>query len=236
MATPFRDFAGSTMVHSIGGAISLIGSDQRSGRAGSRVPARRRGPPLPHIIIPRCGRRPDPLVRLYGFNPGSTLCHGRPGSRVSFNTTMAAARAASPHSSSRMRAWRSGLGLTTNGFPGWPGRDHSPCYWVSPTGAFFIGIVASGVVIMAMDALATLRIDDPIGAVPVHLCAVSGARSARSLFCHRAVRVPTATGVDTSTLVKGLIYGGGMAQLTAQAITAARRSSWRLSRRRSCDV
>ena len=93
-----------------------------------------------------------------------------------------------------------------------------PCYWVSPTGAFFIGIVAGVVVIWAMDALEHLRIDDPIGAVPVHLvCGIWGTLSL-GLFATGQYGLPTPTGVDVSTVVKGLFYGGGMTQLISQAI------------------
>jgi Amt family ammonium transporter len=92
---------------------------------------------------------------------------------------------------------------------------------VSPTGAFFIGLVAGVVVIWAIDALEYVRIDDPIGAVPVHLvCGIWGTLSL-GLFATGQYGVPAPTGVDTSTLVKGLFYGGGTAQLMAQAIGSA---------------
>src|SRR5262249_44494881 len=85
----------------------------------------------------------------------------------------------------------------------------------------FIGIVAGVVVLLATDALEYLRIDDPIGAVPVHLvCGIWGTLSL-GLFATGQFGVPAPTGVDTSTLVKGLFYGGGMAQLMSQAIGSA---------------
>ena len=91
---------------------------------------------------------------------------------------------------------------------------------MSPTGAFFIGIVAGGLVIVAMDALEYLRIDDPIGAVPVHLvCGIWGTLSL-GLFATGQFGLPTPTGMDT-TFVRGLLYGGGTAQLAAQAIGSA---------------
>jgi Amt family ammonium transporter len=66
----------------------------------------------------------------------------------------------------RVKKWDLGLTRTASGRAR---RDHLPCYWVSPTGAFFIGIVAGVVVIWATDLLEFVRVDDPIGAVPVHL-------------------------------------------------------------------
>jgi Amt family ammonium transporter len=112
------------------------------------------------------------------------------------------------------------LGITTNGFLAGLVAITCPCYWVSPTGAFFIGIVAGVVVIWAIDALEYLRIDDPIGAVPVHLvCGIWGTLSL-GLFATGAYGAPTAIGTDTSAaaIVKGLFYGGGTSQLIAQMI------------------
>jgi Amt family ammonium transporter len=78
--------------------------------------------------------------------------------------------------------------------------------------------VAGIVVIWATDALEYLRIDDPIGAVPVHLvCGIWGTLSL-GLFATGEFGLPTPMGVDTSTLVKGLFYHGGTAQLIAQSI------------------
>jgi Amt family ammonium transporter len=115
------------------------------------------------------------------------------------------------------------LGITTNGFLAGLVAITCPCYWVSPTGAFFIGIVAGVVVIWAIDVLEYLRIDDPIGAVPVHLaCGIWGTLSL-GLFATGAYGAPTPTGADTSAamIVKGLLYGGGTGQLMAQAIGSA---------------
>ena len=87
-----------------------------------------------------------------------------------------------------------------------------------PIGAFFIGLVAGVVVIWATDALEYLRIDDPIGAVPVHMvCGIWGTLSL-GLFATGAYGLPTPTGVDATVSVKGLLYGGGTAQLMSQVI------------------
>jgi Amt family ammonium transporter len=76
------------------------------------------------------------------------------------------------------------------------------------------------VVIWAIDALEYLRIDDPIGAVPVHLAAGIWGTLSLGLFATGAYGAPTPTGADTSAgaIVKGLLYGGGTSQLVAQAI------------------
>ena len=223
MSTPFHDFAGSTVVHSIGGAISLAGAIVLGPRLGRVFRRDGGGPMLPHNIILGAVGGLILWFGWYGFNPGSTLSalDVQGIGRVSFNTTMAACSAglaALFYAYARVRKWD--LGITTNGFLAGLVAITCPCYWVSPTGAFFIGLVAGVIVIWAIDALEYLRIDDPIGAVPVHLvCGIWGTLSL-GLFATGAYGAPTPTGADTSAgaLVKGLFYGGGTAQLTAQVI------------------
>ena len=222
--TAFRDFAGSTIVHSIGGAISLVGAIALGPRLGRVFRRDGGGPPLPHNIILGSVGGLILWFGWYGFNPGSTLSGMdlQGIARVSFNTTMAACSAglvALFYAYMRVKKWD--LGLTVNGFLAGLVAITCPCYWVSPTGAFFIGLVAGIVVIWATDLLEWVRIDDPIGAVPVHLaCGIWGTVSL-GLFATGAYGLPTPTGVDTSVVVKGLFYGGGMAQLMAQAIGSA---------------
>src|SRR6185295_846085 len=217
----FHDFAGSTVVHTIGGTISLAGAIALGPRLG-RVFRRDGGGPMPphNLLLGAVGG----LILWfgwYGFNPGSTLSalDAQGIGRVSFNTTFAACSAgltALFYAYARSGKWD--LGLLTNGFLAGLVAITCPCYWVSPTGAFFIGAFAGVFVIWATDALEYLRIDDPIGAVPVHMvCGIWGTLSL-GLFATGAYGLPTPTGVDTSVVVKGLFYGGGTAQLMAQAI------------------
>jgi Amt family ammonium transporter len=160
----------------------------------------------------------------YGFNPGSTLSalDMQGIGRVSFNTTMAACSAGLAslfYMYARGGKWD--LGMTVNGFLAGLVAITCPCYWVSPTGAFFIGLVGGLVVVWATDVLEYVRIDDPIGAVPVHLaCGIWGTLSL-GLFATGAFGLPTPTGADLTVTVRGLFYGGGMAQLAAQAMGSA---------------
>jgi Amt family ammonium transporter len=221
MGTPFRDFAGSTVVHSIGGAISLIGAIALGPRLGRVFARDGGGPPMPHNIILGAVGGLILWFGWYGFNPGSTLsAMDMQGiGRVSFNTTMAACSAglaALFYGYARVKKWD--LGLTVNGFLAGLVAITAPCYWVSPTGAFFIGIIGGLVMVWVTDALEFVRIDDPIGAVPVHLgCGIWGTLSL-GLFATGAYGLPTPTGVDATVVVKGLLYGGGTTQLVAQAI------------------
>ena len=224
MTVPFRDFAGSTVVHSIGGAISLIGAIALGPRLG-RVFARDGGGPMPphNIILGAVGG----LILWfgwYGFNPGSTLsAMDTVGiGRVSFNTTLAACSAglaALFYGYAKLGKWD--LGYTTNGFLAGLVAITCPCYWVSPTGAFFVGIGGAVAMIWVMDLLEYVRIDDPIGAVPVHLGAGIFGTLSLGLFATGEYGLPTPTGVDVSTTVKGLFYGGGTTQLVAQLIGSA---------------
>jgi len=139
--------------------------------------------------------------------------------RVSFNTTLAACSAglaALFYSYIRLKKWD--LGLTVNGFLGGLVAITCPCYWVDPIGAFFIGLVAGCVVIWGIDLLEFLRIDDPIGAVPVHLVAGIWGTLSLGLFAAGVYGAPTATGANTSSVVTGLFYGGGVSQLSLQAL------------------
>ena len=143
-------------MHSIGGAISLIGAIALGPRLGRVFKRDGGGPPLPHNIILGAVGGLILWFGWYGFNPGSTLsAMDMQGiARVSFNTTMAACSAglaALFYAYVRVGKWD--LGLTTNGFLAGLVAITCPCYWVSPTGAFFIGIVAGVVVIWATDAL-----------------------------------------------------------------------------------
>ncbi len=217
----FHDFAGSTVVHSIGGAISLAGAIALGPRLGRIFKRDGGSPPPPHDLIIGAVGGLILWFGWYGFNPGSTLSAlDTVGiGRVSFNTTLAACSAglaALFYSYARTKKWD--LGLTVNGFLGGLVAITCPCYWVDPIGAFFIGIVAAFVVVLGLDLLEHLRIDDPIGAVPVHLFAGIWGTLSLGLFATGAYGAPTPTGASTSSVVTGLFYGGGVTQLLLQLL------------------
>jgi len=221
LAVPFRDFAGSTVVHSIGGAISLMGAIALGPRLGRVFKRDGGGPMLPHNIILGAVGGLILWFGWYGFNPGSTLSamDVQGIARVSFNTTMAACSAglaALFYGYAKSGTWD--LSYTTNGFLAGLVAITCPCYWVSPTGAFFIGIIGAIVMIWAIDGLEYLRIDDPIGAVPVHLVGGIWGTISLGFFATGQYGWPVPTGADTSAPIKGLLYGGGTAQLMSQII------------------
>jgi len=220
----FHDFAGSTVVHSIGGAISLAGAIALGPRLGRIFKRDGGGPPPPHDLIIGAVGGLILWFGWYGFNPGSTLSALDTAGigRVSFNTTLAACSAglvALFISYARTKKWD--LGLTVNGFLGGLVAITCPCYWVDPVGAFFIGVVAAFVVVWGLDLLEYLRIDDPIGAVPVHLFAGIWGTLSLGLFASGLYGAPTPTGASTATVVTGLFYGGGVTQLLLQLMGSA---------------
>src|SRR6202022_320146 len=112
-------------------------------------------------------------------------------------------------------------GFTTNGFLAGLVAITCPCYWVTPTGAILLGGVAGVVVVLGVELLEWLRIDDPIGAVPVHgLCGIWGTLSL-GLFAVGKYGSTGPIAVDNSAPLKGLFSGGGTQVLIAQAIGSA---------------
>jgi Amt family ammonium transporter len=160
----------------------------------------------------------------YGFNPGSTLSamDFEGIGRVAANTTLAACSGgllAMLVAYLMSKKWD--LSFTVNGFLAGLVAITCPCYWVSPTGAILLGAVAGVVVVGGVELLEWLRIDDPIGAVPVHgLCGIWGTLSL-GLFAAGKYGATGPFAADNSAPLRGLFYGGGTTLLTAQAIGSA---------------
>ncbi len=226
----FRDFAGSTVVHTIGGVISLAGAialGPRIGRVFARDDKEKGGMPAPHNL---------PLAALgafllwfgwYGFNPGSSLSAMDTAGigRVFANTTLAACTGGM---AAMFVAFFVGptkgkwdVGYTINGFLGGLVAITCPCYWVSPGGALAIGAIAGVIIYFGVNFVEWLRIDDPVGAVTVHgFCGIFGTLSLGAFACGK-YGLPTPTGADDSAPVAGFLYGGGMSVFEAQLIGSA---------------
>jgi Amt family ammonium transporter len=220
----FHDFAGSTVVHTIGGFIALAGAIVLGPRLGRKFKRDGGAPMLPHDLTIAVSGGLILWFGWYGFNPGSTLSamDFEGIGRVAANTTLAACAAgltAMIYAYFMSKKWDAGF--TTNGFLAGLVAITCPCYWVSPTGAILLGAVAGGVVVAGVELLEWLRIDDPIGAVPVHgFCGIWGTLSLGLFACGKYGATGPIT-ADNSAPLKGLFYGGGTQVLAAQAIGSA---------------
>jgi ammonium transporter, Amt family len=220
----FHDFAGSTVVHTIGGFIALAGSIVLGPRLGRKFKRDGGAPMLPHDLTIAVSGGLILWFGWYGFNPGSTLsAMDFVGiGRVATNTTLAACAAGLTsiiYGYFMTKKWDAGY--TTNGFLAGLVAITCPCYWVSPTGAVLLGGIAGVLVILGVDLLEWLRIDDPIGAVPVHGFAGIWGTLSLGLFACGKYGATGPISPDNSAPLKGLFYGGGTQVLIAQVIGSA---------------
>jgi Amt family ammonium transporter len=217
----FHDFAGSTVVHTIGGWVALAGAIVLGPRIGRKFKSEGGGPMLPHDLTVATVGGIILWFGWYGFNPGSTLSamDFEGIGRVAANTTLAACAAglmAMFYAYPKTKTWD--VSFTVNGFLAGLVAITCPCYWVSPLGSILIGFIAGVIVVVAVDVLEWLHIDDPIGAVPVHgICGIWGTLSL-GLFASGQFNATGPLGPDNASPLTGLFYGGGLQVLQAQAI------------------
>ncbi|MFL6257159.1 MAG: ammonium transporter, partial [Pyrinomonadaceae bacterium] len=216
----FHDFAGSTVVHTIGGFIALAGAIVLGPRLGRKFKRDGGGPMLPHDLVIAASGGLLLWFGWYGFNPGSTLSamDFEGVGRVAANTTLAACAAgltSMTYAYIQSKKWD--VSFTVNGFLAGLVAITCPCYWVSPAGSIAIGAVGGVIVVLGVELLEWLRIDDPIGAVPVHgFCGIWGTLSL-GLFASGQFGVTGAIAADNTAPLTGLFYGGGTHLLGAQA-------------------
>lgn len=173
--TTFHDFAGSTIVHSVGGWVALVGAaiiGPRIGKYGKDKKSRA----IPgHNLTIACLGVFILWFGWFGFNPGSQLAVAGEGNRTAishvFLTTNLAACTGGFFS--LIVAWfkykKSSLSLTLNGVLAGLVGITAGCDLVSPVGAALIGAICGTVMIFAVDFIDhVLKIDDPVGASSVH--------------------------------------------------------------------
>jgi len=223
----FRDFAGSTVVHTIGGMVSLAGAivlGPRIGRVFLRDNKETGGLPAAHNL---------PLAAVgafllwfgwYGFNPGSTLSamDFQGIGRIAANTTLAAC--AGSLTAMFCALWygpfkgKFDAGFAINGLLAGLVAITAPCYWVSPFGSIILGGISGIIVFAGIYLMEYLRIDDPVGAVSVHGFNGIWGTLSLGLFASGQYGFTGPLGADNSAPVTGLFYGGGWDVLKAQAI------------------
>ncbi|MFH1719314.1 MAG: ammonium transporter [Planctomycetota bacterium] len=208
----FLDFAGSTVVHSIGGWLALAGAIVLGPRVGKYGPDGKPKAILGHNI---------PLAALgvfilwfgwFGFNPGSTTTGDGSIGYIAVTTNISAAAGAivamivswvvvkKPDASMALNGALAGLVSIT-----------APCDGVTPIAAMLIGAIGGALVVASVLLIdGKLKVDDPVGAVSVHgVCGLWGTLA-----------------VGLFNMESGLFYGGGLKQLGVQALGAAAAFVW----------
>lgn len=205
LATPFHDFAGSTVVHSVGGWLALAGAVVLGPRIGKYKNGKINAIPGHSITLGTLGVF-ILWIGWFGFNPGSTLGMSDPTLVANIFVTTNAAAAAGAVATlivTWLRYGKPGLGMTLNGVLAGLVAITAGCDAVTPGGAIIIGLIAGVLVVFAVEFFErVLKIDDPVGAVSVH--AINGA------FGTIAVGLFAKDG--------GLFLGGGASLLLTQVI------------------
>ena len=208
----FLDFAGSTVVHSVGGWLALAGAIVLGPRIGKYGPDGKPRAIMGHNL---------PIAALgvfilwfgwFGFNPGSTTTGDSSIGYIAVTTNLSAAAGAvvamcvawvvlkKPDASMALNGALAGLVAIT-----------APCDGVSPMASIVIGAIAGALVVFSVLFIdRVLKVDDPVGAVSVHgVCGLWGTLSC-GLF----------------NMESGLFYGGGLKQLGVQALGAGTAFVW----------
>ena len=217
LSTPFHDFAGSTVVHSVGAWVGLMGAMVIGPRIGKYTSdGKARAIPGSNLAFGALG-----VFILwfgwFGFNPGSQLAaagseNASAISHIFITTNLAAAAGAV---TAMIITWskykRPGLSLTLNGALAGLVAITAGCDVVSPGGAVIIGILAGILLVFGVEFIdKVLKIDDPVGAVSVH-----GLNGALGTIM-----------VGLLSTDNGLFYGGGASQLGSQLIGVGAVAAW----------
>ena len=207
----FADFAGSTVVHTVGGWAALVGTMVLGARIGKfNKDGSANAIPGHSMALASLGA----LIlwfAWFGFNPGSTLEVGNGSliAHVAVTTNLAAAAGAL---AAMFFAWikfgKPDLSMTMNGALAGLVAITAPCAYVTPGAAIIIGAIGGLIVVTGIVLLDKIRIDDPVGAFPVHGLNGIWGTLAVGVFGQKAMGLAH----------DGLFYGGGFTQLGVQAL------------------
>ena len=214
------DFAGSTVVHSTGGWLALVGAIMLGPRTGKYNMDGSPNALTGHSL---------PLATLgtfilwfgwFGFNPGSTMALVRDIAHIAANTNLAGAAGGI---SAMFASWwmfkKADISMALNGVLGGLVSVTASCAFVSAGSAIWIGLIGGVLVVLGVVFIDQhLHIDDPVGAITVHgLCGAWGTL-ALGLFAQNKFS-PGTTG-------DGLFFGGSAKLLGAQALGMISVFSW----------
>jgi Amt family ammonium transporter len=218
------DFAGSGVVHCVGGVMALAGAIVMGPRIGKYVNGKAVAIPghnIPWVVA-------GSLLLGFGwlgFNPGSTLAGT--DLRISFiyvNTVMSSVIASIISMIVfKFKAGKWDPGMMCNGFLAGLVAITAPCAFVTPIGASLIGVVAGILVVYSSIIVEKMGVDDVAGAISVHgTCGAWGVLSVGLFACGEY-----GAGYNgVATPVIGLLYGGGTSQLLMQTIDLAALVTW----------
>lgn len=171
-AANFRDFAGSTVVHSVGGWAALAGIIVLGPRLGKFGKDGKVHPIPGHNLTSASLGVLILWLGWFGFNPGSTMAvmDGTAISYVLVNTNMAAVTGAL---TATITAWvllkKPDLTMTLNGCLAGLVAITAPCAFVTITSGAIIGAISGVLVVLAVIFFDKVKLDDPVGALAVHL-------------------------------------------------------------------
>lgn len=211
----FWDFAGSTVVHSVGGWAGLTGIillGPRIGKFHKDGGVR----PLPGHSMPLAFIGGMILwLGWFGFNPGSTMAitgdNAKTVAHIVITTNLACAAGII---AATIASWiitdKPDFSMTINGALAGLVSITAPCAFVTPAAAVLIGAIGGALVVPGVRAFDRIKIDDPVGALSVHLLGGIWGTLAVGLFATQAAP----GGIDQN----GLFYGGGTSLLGIQTL------------------
>jgi len=220
MSVPFHDFAGSSVVHMVGGMVALTGALALGPRIG-KYDKNRKAKAIPGHSISLATLGVFILwIGWFGFNPGSQLAaagkvNATAISLIFVTTNIAGAGGAL---STMIFVWfkygKPTLSMTLNGVLAGLVAVTAGCDAVSPGGALIIGLMAGILVVLSVELFdKVIKIDDPVGAISVHgICGAFGTLM-----------------VGFFSTSQGLLYGYGGALLKSQLIGVGSIALWAIT-------
>jgi len=204
----FADFAGSTVVHSVGGWAALVGAAMLGPRIGKYSKDGKVQPIAGHNMSMVTLGGLVLMLGWFGFNAGSTLtADGMAISHIVTTTTLGGAMGMV---AAALWAWlrmgKPDLTLIVNGMLAGLVGVTAGCAFIEPYSAAIIGGLAAVLAIEAVMFFDRLKIDDPVGATSVHLAGGIFGTLAVGLFGRKSLGMAN----------EGLLFGGGGTQLWIQ--------------------
>jgi Amt family ammonium transporter len=200
----FIDFAGCSVVHSVGAWAGIVGAVMLGPRIGKFVDGRPQAIPGHNLAIATLGCL---ILWLgwYGFNPGSVLAMNETVPYIAVTTTLGAAGGAiSGTILSQIQGGKPDLTMTINGILAGLVSVTAGCDGFSMPAAWVVGFIGGGLVVWSVALVDSLKIDDPVGAWSVHgTCGIWGTLA-----------------VGLFNMDKGLFTGHGFGQLGIQILGA----------------